>query len=274
MIRKSPMNLSEYDVRFIVETVDSGLLDKLDIIKSDRDILDKMLDTHAEDLFRKISAVGDGILTRITPRLLFEILVRKTSLEITEETFILERTATGKIPVFDTREVGTFLRDKKVRSYLAEMLDSFTRTESFTLPLRVRKGIWRKIRYSDMDIRSLMYLCRCSDEEHRFKFYKRIGDLCLFTLGMFPEHAAGSGNFCQGETIPERFDRRGTNYYEEGKKFYKLAAEHKSASLLGLDEVFTRLHEEFDLARRPLNYISEHYLQFRKQQLFPDAQSG
>lgn len=275
MTGKTLMHLSEYDIRFIVETVDINLMGKLEVIKDDREILDRMLDMHAEDLFRRINYAGTGILSRVTPRLLFEILLRKTSQEIGNKSYIMERTATRKIPVFDTQEVCIFLHNKDIQAYLAEMLDSFTRTESFTLRVRVRKGIWRKIRYSDMDIRSLRYMCECVDEEHRFKFYKRIGDLCLFTLGMFPEYAMRDGNSLQsGMLLQHSALRKSISYQEEGKRFYGLAAKHEAASLLGLSQLFNRLYEDFDLATRPLNYISEHYLQFKKQQLFPGTVSG
>ena len=72
------------------------------------------------------------------------------------------------------------LSQKQIRDYLAEMLVSFTRIESFTLPVRVRKGIWRKYRFNDLNVDSLIRYCQAVDEEYRFRFYKRIADVCLF----------------------------------------------------------------------------------------------
>lgn len=39
--------------------------------------------------------------------------------------------------------------------------------------------------------------------------------------------------------------------------------------MLELDGVFESLHREFAIARKPLNYISEHFLRFHKEKLFP-----
>ncbi len=104
------------------------------------------------------------------------------------QAYTVERTATPKIPVFDTPEVVRFLSDKAALKYLADMHSSFTRIESFTLLVRVRRGAWRKIRFNDMDIDSLLRFCQAIDKECRFGFYKRIADLCLFILGMFPKY--------------------------------------------------------------------------------------
>ena len=110
--------------------------------------------------------------------------------EFENQTYTVERTATQKIPVFDTPEVVRFLDNNLVLKYLADMLSSFTQIEGFTSPVRLRKGIWHKIRFNDMDIDSLVKFCEPVDEEHRFHFYKRIADLCLLILGMFPDYVA------------------------------------------------------------------------------------
>jgi len=111
------------------------------------------------------------------------------------------------------------------------------------------------------------------DEEHRFGFYKRIADLCLFILGMFPEYVTMDYRRpSSGETRPKLFGRlrrSAEDYEEEGRRFYKLAGEHRDAAILDLTEVMSQLHEKFNLAKKPLNYISEHFLQFRRGKLFP-----
>ena len=124
-----------------------------------------------------------------------------------------------------------------------------------------------------MDPDALMRFCESVDEERRFGFYKRIADLCLFILGVFPEYVttdlthSPSG---QKRRLPLRRMRRSLqDYEEEGKMFYRLAGEHENAMILGLTETLTELHERFNLARKPLTYLSEHYLPFRKQKLFP-----
>jgi hypothetical protein len=215
----------------------------------------------------------ETITITITPRFLFEILLRAARRELENQAYTVERTATQKVPVFDTPEVVRFLSNKLVLKYLADMLNSFTRIESFTFPIRVRKGVWRKIRFNDMDIDSLLRLCQGIDEEHRFGFYRRIADLCIFILGMFPEYVTMDYRYpSSGEARPKLFGRlrrSAEDYEEEGRRFYKLAGEHRDAKILDLAEVMWQLYEKFNLAKKPLNYISEHFIRFRKAKLFP-----
>lgn len=279
MVEKLSAEFSDSDVLFLVETVDPRLVAKIDILKSDPIILEGMLDQEAGKLFQRIMLMSEErIMARISPRFLFEVLLRRALKELESQSYTLERTASQRIPVFDSREVVQFLTNKTVLKYLADMLSSFTRIESFTVPVRVRKGIWRKIRFNDMDIDSLARLCEAVDEEHRFGFYKRIADLCLFMLGMFPEYVTRDFRYSlSGEVRPRpfrRLRRSAEDYEEEGRRFYKLAGEHKNARILELTEVLWQLHEKFNLAKKPLNYISENFLQFKKQKLCPSLSSN
>ena len=124
-----------------------------------------------------------------------------------------------------------------------------------------------------MDIDSLVRFCQTVDKEHRFGLYKRIADLCLFILGMFPEYVTMDYRYpSSGEASPRLFGRlrrSAEDYEEEGKRFYKLAGEHRDATLLDIAGVLQQLGDKFNLAKKPLNYISEHFLQFRKGKLFP-----
>jgi len=265
---------SESDILFLLETVDPALLSKANTIKDDPCIIEGMMEHEARRLFQRIMLMSEETITAtITPRFLFEILLRTARRELESQTYTVERTANQKIPVFDTPEVVRFLSNTVVLKYLAEMLTSFTRIESFTLPIRVRKGIWRKIRFNDMDIDSLARFCQTVDEERRFGFYKRIADLCLFILGMFPEYVTMDFRYhYSGEAKPKPFGRlirSAEDYEEEGRRFYRLASEHRDATVLALDEVLYQLHEKFYLAKKPLNFISEHFLQFRKGKWFP-----
>ena len=129
-----------------------------------------------------------------------------------------------------------------------------------------------------MDIDSLVRFCQTVDKEHRFGLYKRIADLCLFILGMFPEYVTMDYRYpSSGEARPRLFGRlrrSAEDYEEEGRRFYKLAGEHKNAALLDIAEVLRQLHDKFNLAKKPLNFISEHFLQFRKEKLFPSVSTN
>jgi len=152
------------------------------------------------------------------------------------------------------------------------MLSSFTRINSYTISFRERKGIWRKIRFNDMDIYSLMSFCEVVEDEYRFVFYKRIADICLFILGLFPEYAERDYRYpISGKVRPHIPTKRRISpeeYEKEGRKFYKLAAEHHSAKELDISEVLRTLHKSFQMAKKPLNFLSEHYLHYQKNKLF------
>ena len=83
-----------------------------------------------------------------------------------------------------------------VPEYLAAMLASFTRVESYVRPVRVRRGVWRKVRYNDMDVDSLLRFCAEADEQQRLRFYKRIADVCLFVTGIFRDYAPSGVHGC------------------------------------------------------------------------------
>jgi hypothetical protein len=107
---------------------------------------------------------------------------------------------------------------------------------------------------------------------YKFTFYKRIADICLFMLGIFPEHAEYEYRYPASKqlrpNIPGRVRISPEEYETEGRRFYKMAAEHPSAEELELAETFQLLHTNFQKARKPLTFISEHYLQYKKHHVF------
>ncbi len=267
--------LSESDIKLLIEAVDPGLLNKFDTIKGDPAIIDAMLDQEGETLFHRVMHMSQkSMMPNISPRFLFEILLRRAISELEDQSYTVEKIANHTIPVFDARNVVHFLSShREVLKYLADMLSSFTKVESFTCSARVRKGLWRKMRFSEMDFESLSKRCESIDEEHRFPCYKRIADLCLFILGIFPEYVNPGLRPAKGENIEPQLSRiskmSAEDFEEEGKRFYKLAGEHREARLTELAEVLRQLHQTFELARKPLNYISDNYLALKKQRFFP-----
>ncbi len=273
------IQFSDSDILFLLQTVEPRLAKRIDIVKNDPSLIDGMLEHEVQKLFERIMLMSEETITAtITPRFLFEVLLRAARRELKKQAYTVERTATQKIPVFDTADVVRFLSNNAILKYLADMLSSFTKIESFTLPVRVRKGVWHKIRYNDMDIDSLVRFCAAVDEEHRFSLYKRIADLCLFILGIFPEYVTMDYRYPSSDKLRRRLfgqlRHSVEDYEEEGRRFYKLAGEHRNASVLDLADIFQQLHEKFNLAKKPLNFISEHYLQFRRERLFPFTSSN
>jgi hypothetical protein len=224
-----------------------------------------------ERVFRRV-VDDDAIFLKISPSLFFEILLRKAARDLEKANFTVESMRTMKIPVFDAGDVADLLSNGWLLVYLADMLSSFTRIESYAISFRARKGVWHKVRFNDLDMQSLKSFCEVVEEEHKFGFYKRIADICLFILGLFPDYA--EREYCypfSGQVRPQLAGRERISpedYEEEGRKFYRLAAEHPSARELSLADVFWTLHTDFQKAKKPLNLISQHYLHCKRQKLF------
>jgi hypothetical protein len=264
---------SENDIRFLIETVDPRLMARMGEIRTNRNLVEKMLDQHHERLLDRIVSLGEKeMLIKISPRLLFEILLRNTAKVLHREGYMLEKVGRQMIPIFEAMKVSEFLSKRAVLLYLADMLSSFTKIESFTLHARVKGGVWRKFRFNEMDIDSLIGLSEVVDEAFRFALYKRIGDACLFLLGVFPEYVTAqyqyplSGHIRPGVGLNR--PRAPEAYEKDGRKFYRLAAETPAAHEMDLEEPLSELAENFHLAMRPLNFMTDLYFRFKKGRLF------
>ncbi|MBI2852471.1 MAG: hypothetical protein HYX84_05170 [Chloroflexi bacterium] len=180
MAERFSTGFTENDIRFLVETTAPQLLGKIGTVQGDPAIIEGMLARNEDRLFEELMRMaGQGFVSRISPRFFFEVLLRRAIREMKMQTYTIERSASQRISVFDAREVTRFFDDKALIKYLADMLASFTRTESYTRPLRVRKGIWRKVRFSDLDVDSLVRLCETVDDEQSLPCISESGT-CVF----------------------------------------------------------------------------------------------
>ena len=221
-----------------------------------------------ERVFQRVISDAE-VMVKLSPTLYFEILLRKASKELDLSAYTVERIGKETIPVFDTSGVTELMGQPRVLEYLAQMLASFTVIESQVRRVRVRRGIWRRIRHNDMDIDSLVQLCSAADEENRLGYYKRIADVCLFVSSVFQEHSYFGQGGGQSTFPASRRMRRSMEDYEwEGKRFYSLAESHPAARLAGLSDIFGVLREQFIYARKPLRFIASQYLHLSRVNLF------
>ena len=140
-----------------------------------------------DSLFERVMN-DDEVFLRVSPTLYFEILLRKAHSELEVATYTLERSGRENIPVFDTDKVLEFMKRPGIVEYLATMMASFMKIQSYVVPVRVRRGVRRRVRYNDMDVDSLIKFASDADPMDRFRYYKRIGDVCLVVSGVFPGH--------------------------------------------------------------------------------------
>ena len=264
--------LSERDLEFLTETISPEVKDQYRlkmVIREDEDFRSKFIGD--ERVFRRVMD-DDEIFLKISAGLFFEILLRKAAKDLERAGYTVEKTSTMRIPVFDTKDVVELLTKESLLSYLADMLSSFTRIESYAISFKARKGFWHKIRFNDLDIQSLISFCDVVEDEYRLGFYKRIADICLFIMGLFPDYVEREHRYpFSGHLRPQapgKLRISPEEYEEEGRKFYRLAAEHPSAKEMDLSAVFWALHEKFQAAKKPLNFIAEHYLHYKKHMVF------
>jgi hypothetical protein len=269
---------SEKDLDFIVEYAAPGSSDTerlRRLVLEDVQFRDAVVGDEA--LFDRVIN-DDEVLLHVSPALYFEILLRKAHRDLEEATHTVERSGRDHVPVFDTADVMKLMKRPMIIEYLASMMASFTRVHSYVVPVRVRRGVRRRVRYNDMDVDSLVRFASDAEPLERFGYYKRIADVCLFVSGVFPNHTQQSfGRSAGAHSTPltrhQRMRRSIEDYEREGRRFYALAQDHPTARKLDLSSVFAVLKEDFATARKPLTLVATRFLHARQRQLFGMAPS-
>lgn len=264
--------LSLQDLHFLVDTLMPETRDReraASVIQRDEQIVEAMLDD--ERLFQRMVS-DDEVLVRVSPWLFFTVLLRRVRRELEKEPFTVERRDQQKVFLFDTGQVVELLQQESLQDYLAAVLASFTRVRSVTVPIRVRKGVWHKYRVSDLDVDSLVRYSETVDETFRYDAHRRIGDVCLFLTGIFPDYIEAQHRYPHTRQVRLRarsqlLSRR-EDYEDYGRAFYRLAAEHERAEEEGLAEVLQSLSQKFLLAEKPLAFMAERYLKLSRNRLF------
>ena len=265
--------IGDRDLAILLEKTTQEVSDRWrlkEIIENDSDFRNAFFTD--EKLFQRLMA-DDETLVRLTPAIFFEILLRNAEKKIGERSYTLERTGRLTIvPVFDAKDTIDLLQNDELLLYLAHMLSTFTRVESYTYTFRIGPSVWRKIKFNDMDIESLIQFTGAVDKEYRFGLYKRIGDVCLFLMGIFPDFIAAEHRYPVTQKLRPVLAGRPrlapSEYEKRGRQYYGMAAKQPSAAEFELDSVLWTLHERFKNACKPLTFIAGHYLSHKVNYLF------
>ena len=279
--------LSDSDLLYLVKTLVPQTPDAsrmIRVLRDDPEILDGMLKDPR--LAHRLLDDPQSIL-QVSPSLFFAVLLRRVRADLEKERFTLEQSGGRSMALFDTPQIVALLDHAALLSYLTEMLVSFVRVSSFSTVVRVKHGVWRRVRFSDFDIDSLLSYGNAIEESRRFPVYKRLADICLFTLGIMPPaepdpfRAAGARPMegLPAESRPAaaailweslRVSRRRTrqDYLTQGSSFYRLASLHPDAEVRQLADVMNTLAEKFALAVKPLSTMSSKYLAPLKDKVF------
>src|SRR5258708_37069398 len=134
------------------------------MIRNNEDLIEPMLEDPklVERLFR-----DEETFVRISPHLLFSVLLRRVRRDLEKESYVFEVESNGKrIPVFEAPAVAELLANTQTCDYLAEMLSSFARTNSGVIYWKER-GTWHKTPVSDIDIADPIEFAPIIDPEMR-----------------------------------------------------------------------------------------------------------
>ncbi len=249
------MRLTESDLRYVVETVSTKRKDYdhiMDVVRGKDDLVEPMLEDPK--LAERLLADPEAFV-HVSPYLMFAVLLRAVRRDLAGRSFVIERDTRGRsIPVFEAPQAVRLLGDPPLREYLTEMLCSFVRTNAGLLYWKER-GVWRKRKFSDVDMDDMIALCNLVEPAFKPRLYKRVADIALFLTGVYPEHAR---LFVQRPRSQAARRRTVPDYEREGRQFYTLAARQPEPPWPAC--VFEGLAEKFTLAREALSALSDRYL--------------
>ena len=259
------------DLRFVAETAGAGRYSADDAparLRERHDLLDVML----EDDRLVDRLLGDEqALLRVSPRLVFSVLLRRVVRDLERRPYTVERSADETVAVFDATQVRRFIAEPEIWTYLASMLTSFIRNESLTVLVR-RREHWVRRRFNTSSLEDMIDLSGLAPADDVPWIFRRIGDIALFQSGIFPQSLRWAGHgrarTVRASAVPPTL----ASYEEHGRRFYRLAAS-RAADLPAAEgdqsRVLGALADEFPAARKSLELLSDRYLRWTHIRWFP-----
>ena len=248
-----------------------------DATRRDPQRIEALLDSPG--LFRRLfHTPGRDPLLQGSPFLLFAVLVHRAVRDLGQASFVEEWVGPRqRVPVFDVDGLRAFGADPMRRFFLAELLASYTHVASGSFLVQTRRG-WRRRHFSELDPVRLIELAELLPGPERPSVYRRLGDLSLFLTGVFPDYAAERLVVERERRRLERAlavadresaERRDGIWLLEtlGRRAYRIAqqAADRSTAMAG---VLAEVSENFAIARRVLNFITDRYLFPMRRQWF------
>jgi hypothetical protein len=218
----------------------------------------------------------DEALVRSSPFLVFATAVHRGWVDLQGARHVAEWVGTRqRLPVLGGEDLRAFLAGGPRRLFLTSLLTSYTRVASGSTWVHTRRG-WRRRRFSELDPVRLASLLEVVPAEERPGVYRRLGDLALFLTGVFPDHTAlhafrplAEGRLLRAGGIGGQRDLdRGSALISGsvgllehlGQRWYELACRTADPPLAGTMEVVAEVAEQFTVARRVLNLVTDRYL--------------
>src|SRR5216683_827974 len=264
--------LSDSDLALLASATDGR-----DDVRRDPARLEALIDSSAT--FRQLfSEPGRDPLLRGTPFLIFAVLIHRVVRDLGQASFVEEWVGPRqRVPVFDTAGLKDFGADPLRRFFLAQLLASYTNVASGSMLVKTSRG-WRRRRFSELDPMRLIELAELVPEPERPSVYRRLGDLSLFLTGVFPDYAAerliaererrGLERALRPADREQSEGRDGIWLLEQlGRRAYRIAQQgaDRGAPMAG---VLGDVSENFAVARRVLNFMTDRYLYPMRRQWF------
>jgi hypothetical protein len=213
-----------------------------------------------------------GQAVPVSPFLTFAVAVHRSAAELASMDHVTERTGPRqRVPLFDAPALRDFVGSPARRLFLAELLGSFTRVASGRYRVR-GGGRMRTRRFSELDPVRLAGLLDGVPDAERPGVYRRLGDVCLFLAGVFPDHATLYGvgpaqvsRLLRAARVPAaEQDQLATipaiELLEQlGARWYRAACGLAPVRTARLD-VVAEVAGRFRQARRVLNHVADRYL--------------
>jgi hypothetical protein len=260
---------------------DLGLLasanDAREDVRRDPARVEALIDSPAT--FRQLFSVpGRDPLLRGTPFLIFAVLIHRVVRDLGQASFVEEWVGPRqRVPVFDTAGLKDFGADPLRRFFLVQLLASYTNVASGSMLVKTSRG-WRRRRFSELDPMRLIELAELVPEPERPSVYRRLGDLSLFLTGIFPDYAAerlvaererrGLERALRPADREQSEGRDGIWLLEQlGRRAYRIA-QHGTDREAPMAGVLGDVSENFAVARRILNFLTDRYLYPMRRQWF------
>ncbi len=204
----------------------------------------------------------DYTVVELSPRFLFTVLLRAIRADLATIPYTVERVDSGgRLVVFDAGIVHELLAVDEMFNYLVELLVSFERAETLTVRHTHPSRDVRRLHTHSID--DMMELAGLVESSLRPTVFRRIGDIALFTTGLFPDAVRRVPRRPLASTLARpTLQRRWRleDYEDEGRRFYRLAADLLTGSQPALARVLARLADDFTIARKPLAVLADRYV--------------
>ena len=269
-LRNVDRGLTYADLSFIREALgaDAPAEDEMPQLLTDEEHRARLL--GSQRLFDALLP-HDGSLAPVSPRLFFETLLRHAVDELHGARHTFERTGSvsgERVPVFDAAEVAAFAAQPRILHYLATLLASFTKVHSHTERVWVRRASCARCATATWTA-----LDAASDTADRGArapaarpAHRRPR---LLVLGVFPDFAATAHRYPGTGALRAQSAYRRRLSTEEYETVAAEMYNHVRAVRHGGSGGRHRaLAARIPDAKKPLNFIAEHYLGFRRDRLF------